>query len=257
MHTVRHTCLRCGGSCQGVVVVPVDAAERDRLAAHAIALRVDQPFDGPALRRNAGRCVFLDAHGCRLHAALGPAAKPRACRQFPVVGVAVRGTLRVGVDPGCYTWPQTVDSPPAPVHDPLLTDAAGGQLTLTTWADLAAQLHIDPADVVRVWRRLPLVPWLESLQTAPMIRDSLLPVVHAVPTWSPPPPWPDDPVGIEGLRRMAWLGLTDLPPTDLAQVGLIGGVGAAWARPGDPAPLAAWWRIVRVPGFAATVLALS
>ena len=64
------------------------------------------------LRFEDGRCVFLDAHGCRIHAAQGPAAKPAICRQYPLVETDTGGGHRVGVDPGCYSAWQTRGAAP-------------------------------------------------------------------------------------------------------------------------------------------------
>ena len=237
----------------------MDAAERARLVRHARTLGIERPLDGDALRLNAGRCVFLDTAGCRLHAAFGPEAKPTACRQFPKVLVRGPDGVRVGIDPGCYTWPETQDATALPATPALESWATPLDLDVPTWAALAKERRLDRADLVRAWRRLPLVPWLESLHTAPRIRETLLPVARAAGSWSvdAPPAWPEDPVALEGLRRMAALGLVRLDQQVLADLGLLGGVGIGWAAPGDPAPLAAWWRIVRVPSFVrAAVVAL-
>jgi lysine-N-methylase len=49
-----------------------------------------------------GACVFLDAAGrCRIHARFGEAAKPRACRLFPLTLHPLGGKLVVGVRFSC------------------------------------------------------------------------------------------------------------------------------------------------------------
>lgn len=86
--------MRCGGSCEGLRA-RVDDDERGPLAERAVSLGVERPLSGPYVRQVWGRCVFLDAHGCRLHGAFGPDAKPRVCRTFP----ALPGG---DVDPACF-----------------------------------------------------------------------------------------------------------------------------------------------------------
>ena len=68
------------------------AGRGDPLVAHTGLV----PGFGAILGRNGSRCVFHDAGGagCRLHAALGAAGKPGACRQFPWITVHdPRGTF--------------------------------------------------------------------------------------------------------------------------------------------------------------------
>lgn len=49
-----------------------------------------------------GRCAFARDDGrCAVHAALGPAAKPIACRLFPLHAVRAAGRLRVSLRPEC------------------------------------------------------------------------------------------------------------------------------------------------------------
>jgi len=96
----RHTCRRCGACCH--YAVPVSLEERRRLEAHAWPAEVIPEEAGrlfavqPGLqwggleettttRSEPTRCAFLDQENlCRIHGALGPAAKPFSCRLFPL-----------------------------------------------------------------------------------------------------------------------------------------------------------------------------
>lgn len=48
-----------------------------------------------------GRCLFLGAQGCALHAALGPAGKPHGCARFPFGLVATPTGGRITTDHRC------------------------------------------------------------------------------------------------------------------------------------------------------------
>lgn len=108
----------------GVRVRLVSEEEDARVRALGAELGVASPVVDSRLRFEDGRCVFLDAAGCRLHARYGAAAKPTICRQYPLVlldtgaprtdpalpdpdpdpGLPDPGPRhRVGIDPGCYT----------------------------------------------------------------------------------------------------------------------------------------------------------
>jgi lysine-N-methylase len=102
-------CHGCSFCCREYNV-PVTEAERDRLAAHDWSpdLPAGTPPavpDGGRLRLSQkadGSCVFLDADGrCRVHAKLGPAAKPLNCRIYPFVLVPVGDHWRVGLRFAC------------------------------------------------------------------------------------------------------------------------------------------------------------
>lgn len=99
-----YRCQRRGVCCRAGWPVPVEATQLAPLdaALAAGALRPRMVTPGPALERVAGApaetpvrlarpdgiCAFFDdggRPGCRIHAALGHAALPLACRQFPRV----------------------------------------------------------------------------------------------------------------------------------------------------------------------------
>lgn len=142
-------CRRCGGSCEGLRV-RVGDGERSRLARQAESLGVARPFSGPYLRQVWGRCVFLDASGCRLHAAFGAGAKPEVCRIFP--------RLPGGdVDPACFHAPD-------------------GQ------AELAALDELTHGASVRArLDRLPLVSVLDGPHLGPITTGLLRGLVDAGP----------------------------------------------------------------------------
>jgi len=53
-------------------------------------------------------CIYLGEDlKCRIHARLGPEAKPLLCRMFPYTVVLTESGLRIGVSPRCYTYQKT------------------------------------------------------------------------------------------------------------------------------------------------------
>ncbi len=148
--SMRHVCTGCGGSCRGVVV-RVSEEEAARVHGMAAELGVDEPIVGDALRRERGACVFLDPGGrCRLHARWGAESKPAICRQYPVVAVSAEGSLRVGIDPGCYshatTW-QTAEQ------------VTGGELS-------AQAVHLSPEALGEEAQVLSLLDQVDAVQDA-------------------------------------------------------------------------------------------
>ncbi len=119
-----YDCTGCGRCCSGVLTVHVTAEEAARLGALAWA-DVPQPLvrEGEKTRlahRDDGRCVFLDdANRCRIHAQLGEAAKPLACRLYPLLPVPAAGQVRLDLRFGC---PAVAENSGRPVeaHRPAL-----------------------------------------------------------------------------------------------------------------------------------------
>lgn len=186
-----HRCQRCGRSCEGSRVVPVDAAEADRVEALARSLGVSAPLDGGALRRNMGRCcLWSDAVGCRLHDAFGAEAKPHVCRQFPFVAAGGE----VALDPTC---PHPVPGEPptvalrgvASLRPPLPDDLVG----------LLAHAELTLPEVGARWRAHPWGPWGEVADLGPQLRRSL-PVLRDLPLPLEVPVWPG---GMERVQ-VAW-----------------------------------------------------
>ena len=109
---VRYTCLRCGECCRSLEVTLTEA-EHERLVAHDWTAEVPgYSAEGffARIRRARGRqvwrlrphpggaCRFLTEEGlCRVHAALGPGAKPFAGRLFPFTFTVTP----IGVFVGC------------------------------------------------------------------------------------------------------------------------------------------------------------
>jgi Fe-S-cluster containining protein len=96
----RHACLRCGACCH--YAIPISSAERRRLEAYPWPEEVVPEEAGRlfnvqpclqwggveetiAARSSPTCCAFLTTDNlCRVHGALGPAAKPFPCRLFPL-----------------------------------------------------------------------------------------------------------------------------------------------------------------------------
>ena len=124
---LRHACKMCGRSCQGQFIGPLDTdtiarmpeVHRQMAELHP-DLRGLEPMrsvrDGASMALTARgpdeRCIYLGDRGqCRIHAALGPEAKPLVCRLFPLVRVATEQGVRSGISPRCYHWIETWRGP--------------------------------------------------------------------------------------------------------------------------------------------------
>jgi hypothetical protein len=289
---LRHDCTGCGGCCQGVRVPVYDHAERAKVERAAAALGVVDPIDGRALRMVAGRCVFL-AHDdrCRIHAALGPEAKPIPCRQFPLIALSAGQEIRIGVDPASYgAWRSWRDGSPLP-DGPVVASSPpppGGQaqaeralVALCEDPDasipgLIAVLTREPAPAGAVpagfaarWAerlgQVDLGAFLAHDAVGPNLRRGLAPLAAAAPSWvGRPPVWPstlreeDHRWAVEAVRRVIYLRLMpEIPNVSAAALLTLGGVvAAAWT---DPAPerfhpaLTAWIRALRFTAFWSSV----
>jgi len=94
----------------------------------ALEMAPDAPSDTPALLgRAAGRCVFYDADArdgrCRIQSALGHAALPLACRQFPRVVVHDPRGVSVTLSHYCPTAASLVLQPEADGAVTIVSDA--------------------------------------------------------------------------------------------------------------------------------------
>ncbi len=115
----RFSCTRCGSCCGGHNVGPVfddvlegladklgDLREATR-SAKGLFFAMDGGGAGPGgelvlCHQSRGSCVFLDDdRRCRVHAAYGADAKPRACRIFPYELVATPRGVAVTVQREC------------------------------------------------------------------------------------------------------------------------------------------------------------
>lgn len=101
----RYTCTQCGDCCR-TMTVRVTAAEKAALEAAAPGLADVGPMfdrrDPDLLARRDGACVFLGPdQRCVIHARLGAAAKPLACRFFPFTLAARGPDLDVGLRFNC------------------------------------------------------------------------------------------------------------------------------------------------------------
>ena len=107
-----HSCSRC---CRDHVI-PVTAAERQRIMALAWTAADDVPAGAKAFRRLGGSaagsyrlehaadgaCVFLDKDNrCRIHSRFGADAKPLACRVYPFTFQPAGGKVNVGLRFSC------------------------------------------------------------------------------------------------------------------------------------------------------------
>lgn len=129
----RYGCRHSGACCTSNWPIPIEVdrldALRGALATGALEpaigpnqppfeLPPDAPPETPAiLGRIGGRCVFYDADApdgrCRIHGALGHAALPLACRQFPRVVVHDPRGVSVTLSHYCPTAASLVLQPEA------------------------------------------------------------------------------------------------------------------------------------------------
>lgn len=100
-------CHSCSDCCRAYAVA-VTADERQRIDQQNWAADPDLkgvPLfekDGVTLAHRAGACVFLGPDNrCRIHAKYGAAAKPLACRVYPLVLVPTGDQWRVGLRYSC------------------------------------------------------------------------------------------------------------------------------------------------------------
>jgi Fe-S-cluster containining protein len=280
--TLSHRCTACGRSCHGVKVRLVSEAERERIEAAGVRLGVERPVVDGVLRQEDGTCVFQSADAlCRIHAELGSLVKPHVCRQYPWVLVETEaGEQRVGIDPGCYTWPQTAHEAPTPIPEGLhgrriplppqglamekhLLDPAPTRVA--EWA-----MRIDPRRDLAAWR----ARWVRTLRAMPIaelvgrpdagrsLPEVFAPLLARIPHLPDDPGTPDDraPDGVvaeadrvasETIRRVIHLRMMPEVPPFLAVELLLGGALARlWTDPADDRLTAAWCRASRAPVFA-------
>src|SRR5580658_10681590 len=103
-----HGCTHC---CRGFMFIELSKEERQRIEGQGWSTKegvdpetmiVTESGRSRLGHQGDGACVFLDSAGrCRIHARFGEAAKPRACRLFPLTLHPVGGKLVVGVRFSC------------------------------------------------------------------------------------------------------------------------------------------------------------
>lgn len=285
LRPLRSECRGCGTCCHGWQVELAED-EPPRIAEQARALGVAEPIVDGVLRRQDGRCVFLDdALRCRIHATFGSDAKPRVCRIYPLRAVFTEDGLRVGVDPSCTSTIDTWEDGPQvePLRtieqirqlDPALIEDERALLALASnpkidVAHLAGALVRDPAAapelpaglVRRLLERLRADGVAEALlhpRRGAVLLGHLAHLPPALARLSPdaPPRWSGrlsaahQAFALEVFRRHVFLRLGDptVPPVAQALLLLAGILACAWADPGErfgPA-LSAWARVIRGP----------
>jgi Fe-S-cluster containining protein len=108
----RYECHGDGTCCTSIHQLgPLTQAEAARIRAAATLVFPDRKqtaaywhegIKGLVIAADDQRCMFLDDHArCLLHARVGVAAKPAACRQFPLGTTATAGGVRVTLSHRC------------------------------------------------------------------------------------------------------------------------------------------------------------
>lgn len=280
---LHHACHGCGGSCETVRprALPDESAA---LEARAAELGVERPIVDGHLRQEGGRCVFLDgASRCRLHSTYGAEAKPRICRQYPVVVVDAGRERRIGLDPGCYTAIATWRTAPEP------TDAwvvARGEIPEAAEREEAAVIGLLGRSEATLASTLDaLVPdgsaafgarLAERLASANLpallARDDVGPQLRSALSWASGTPAPREArldaeceaFAHDAVRRLVWLRLMPgFPAAPVALLGLAGALAASWVADETPtatrsaafgAAVAGWTRAIRAPMFRKALL---
>ena len=139
---MRHTCLSCGGSCQGNWVRPI-GDEEDRIRALAPSLGVTDPVVDGKLRMADGKCVFLDADKDGVFDAGEKSALTSSTGAYKITGLAagsyrVREVLKSG-------WRRT--TPSAGYHTVTLTAGEpGGELDARGGGEVHAARSVHDGD---------------------------------------------------------------------------------------------------------------
>jgi len=105
------SCHSCGNCCSGHMLIPLSIAEKERIekqgwtqadgvdASKMVVAGINQYRLG---HKADGACVFLDdKKRCRIHAKFGEAAKPLACRLFPLFVLPAGKKVFVGLRFSC------------------------------------------------------------------------------------------------------------------------------------------------------------
>ncbi|MEZ4318950.1 MAG: YkgJ family cysteine cluster protein [Myxococcota bacterium] len=244
---LRHSCYRCGGSCQGPGAA-VSAAEQPGIAERAALLGVSEPVVDGRLRTVNERCVFLQQDNlCALHLTFGAEAKPASCRAFPHVHL----DGRTGLDPGCLAGFLSENPPFA---NPL-PEVLQGTLELSLGRLVGgASAPGRPPPRIAAWIERDLDDVLDALlrpSTAPGLRARLRHL--AVLKSTEPPRWvglseASQSHALDVARRMVGLQRVGRDPERVALDTLRGAALCAWADGAlhrfAPA-LAAWTRLQR------------
>jgi lysine-N-methylase len=127
------SCHGCTACCRDFMLIDLSDEEKRRIegqgwtAAEGVdptAMMVAEKGRFRLGHQSDGACVFLDAAGrCRIHSRFGEAAKPRACRLFPLTLHPVARKLVVGVRFSCPSAAANSGKPLA-AQLPALTELA-------------------------------------------------------------------------------------------------------------------------------------
>lgn len=281
-----HACSNCGGSCQGVIVSLMDDEETTRIRGLAEELGLPDAVVDGRLDRVDGHCAFLGEDNlCRIHKRYGLEAKPRVCKQFPLVAIRAEEGLRIGVDPACYSaFSSMGDGPPVASGSLVATvstlderqlelerklvqlcEVDGVKLaTLASWltGEEPSPLGLLPAGLEErlVQRSLDaeLAGWVRENPVGRSIRSSLLPVL-VYGDQDKPSRWGelDEDAqfwAVEAIRRVLFLRLAGEIPT-VAGTALLLVAGAILCGRAKPSAqefcpaFAGWIRAIRFRQF--------
>lgn len=284
---IRHACHTCGTCCTGWRVRLSTAFERQRVLNQAEILGIRDAVTEASIRRENGRCVFLQADNlCAIHARFGEAEKPSVCQHFPRRSRHSEDGMRIGADPGCSSsWRTFKDGPivqgwsvksARPTIMPpdralsersLIAMCLAPEMTMPLFIALMTGDHSDlPRPNEAFTRRIlaalgSIAPVIHDADNGPHLNAALGPMgaliarfdpAASLPEWNLPPD--ADAFARDLIQRYLFMRIGDdtLPPVGHAML-LVGGILAiAYV---DPTPsvfgpaLSAWSRIARLPGL--------
>ena len=186
------SCHGCTDCCRGRFLVPLTAADQARLQAQGWTAADGVDPDGMFQQgrgqtclghHDDGACVFLDPAGrCRIHAKFGEAAKPLACRLYPLAIHPAGDKLVVGLHFSCPSVVANAGKP-LPEQAPLVKKLAAVVVpenyqdippapvlaTPGEWPDFLRFVHwldvsLTPADVPVALKLLRSLHWLRGIE---------------------------------------------------------------------------------------------
>ncbi|MGA3181180.1 MAG: YkgJ family cysteine cluster protein [Verrucomicrobiota bacterium] len=187
------SCHGCTACCRGFLLIELSDQEKQRIQGQRWA-KADGVDPATMIAEEKGRfrlghqsdgaCIFLDAAGrCRIHSRFGEAAKPRACRLFPLTLHPMGKKLVAGVRFSC---PSAAANSGKPLSEQLsVLNELAGLVVPEGFAGIPAPAVLKKAGLD--WRDfMRFVSWLDKTMSAE-----------------------NQPVGLKLRRALHWLGAVE------------------------------------------------
>ena len=190
------SCNGCSNCCRGGLLITLDSADRQRIldqkwtAADGVNPDAMVLPNGRGFRlghQADGACVFLNTEGrCRIHARFGEAAKPLACRLYPLTFHPAGARIAVGVRFDCPSAVQNRGTALTAQLESLRREAPSalqGMPSSVPAPSIFARRSTEWGDFYRVLRRLDsLVAGTDAPLTHRLVRG-----LHALSALEPLP----------------------------------------------------------------------